>query len=292
VGRETNKQRRERQASTAREKAAEARALQQRKEQRRRAKVVLSSVVAAAVVIGLITLVAINSGGNEKNSTDRPIAQDAIVKSVTDITPATYDEIGQGGVNLDAVKAVNDPPLEADGKPKLLFVGGEFCPFCAAERWSLVAALSRFGTFSDLKQIRSAVNDGDLATFSFYKSSYESKYLTFTPIEYSDRNHAQLESIGKEDEKLWLKYTGQGSFPFMAYGGKFIQTQVGFDDKDLSGLSWSDIADALKDPNSQVAKDIVGEANAITAMICKMTNGQPADVCSASSVTSINLPSA
>jgi hypothetical protein len=198
VGRETNKQRRERQATTAREKAAAARAVQARVEQRRRAKTILSSIVGVAVVGALIAVIAINSDGG-KSSTDRPIAQDSIVNAVTGVTPATYDEIGQGGVSTDAIKAINDEPLEKDGKPQLLFVGGEFCPFCAAERWSLVAALSRFGTFSDLKQIRSAVNDGDLATFSFYKSSYTSKYIDFNPIEYSDRNHAKLESISKDD---------------------------------------------------------------------------------------------
>jgi hypothetical protein len=78
----------------------------------------------------------------------------------------------------------------------------------------------------------------------------------------------------------------------MDYGGKYVQTQVGFDDNDLSGKTWSEIAESLKDPSSQLAKDIVGEANTLTAMICELTNGQPADVCSSKGVTAVTLPSA
>jgi hypothetical protein len=288
VGRETNKQRRERQAATAREKAAAARAVQARADQRRRAKAILSSVVAAAVVIAVIAVVAINHKSH--NSTGRPPAQAAIVNAVTGVSPATYNGIGQGNASLSAVKAVNDPPLTSGGKPQLLFIGAEFCPFCAAERWGLVSALSRFGTFSDLKQIRSAVDDGNLATFSFYKSSYTSKYLSFDPIEYEDRNSAKLESTTKAQQTLWLKYTGQGSFPFLDYGGKYVQTQVGYSDGDLSGLTWTQIANDLRDPSSKIAKDIIGEANADTALICKMTNGQPGSVCNAAGVTKVSVP--
>lgn len=288
VGRETNRQRRERQAATAREKAAAARAAQARVDQRRRAMVILTSVVAAAVVIAVIAIVAINH--KSTNSTGRPAAQPAIVNAVTQVAPATYDSIGQGDVTLSAVKAVNDPALTKSGKPELLFVGAEFCPFCAAERWSLVSALSRFGTFGNLSQIRSAVDDGNLATFSFYKSTYTSKYVAFNPVEFEDRNQQPLQSISKSDKALWFKYTGQGSFPFLYYGGKYVQTQVGFPDSDLSGLTWTQIANDLKNPSSKIAKDIIGEANSITAMICKLTNGQPSNVCHATGVTKITLP--
>ncbi|HVS68458.1 MAG TPA: DUF929 family protein, partial [Mycobacteriales bacterium] len=251
MGRETNKQRREKQAETAREKAAAARAVQARVDQRRRARAILSSVVAAAVVIAVIAVVAINH--KTTNKSGRPLAQEAILSAVTGVTPAQYNQIGQGGVTLDAVHATSDPALTQDGKPELLFVGAEFCPFCAAERWGLVSALSRFGTFTDLKQIRSAVDDGNLATFSFYKSSYKSDYLSFKPVEYEDRNSNKLDPISKSDQALWLKYTGQGSFPFLDYAGKYAQTQVGFSDSDLSGLTWTQIANDLKDPTSKIA---------------------------------------
>ena len=45
------------------------------------------------------------------------------------------------------------------------------------------------------------------------------------------------------------------------------------------GLNWNKIAADLHDPNSAVAKAEDGEANYITAAICKMTNNQPASAC-------------
>ena len=41
----------------------------------------------------------------------------------------------------------------------------------------------------------------------------------------------------------------------------------------------------MKDPNSDVAKAILGTANAFTNELCKLTNGQPANVCSTSAAT-------
>ena len=48
------------------------------------------------------------------------------------------------------------PPLVRGAKPEVLFVGLESCRFCAVERWGLVVALSRFGTFSHLHLSQSA----------------------------------------------------------------------------------------------------------------------------------------
>src|SRR5260370_2112678 len=41
-------------------------------------------------------------------------------------------------------------PLLQGQKPILLFIGAQYCPFCAAERWSIVQALARFGAWSTL----------------------------------------------------------------------------------------------------------------------------------------------
>ena len=70
-------------------------------------------------------------------------------------------------------------------------MGAEYCPYCAAERWGMIVALSRFGTFTGLQTTHSAAKDGagnaevypNTATWTFVHSSYTSKYLTFTPVE-------------------------------------------------------------------------------------------------------------
>ena len=66
------------------------------------------------------------------------------------------------------------PALTIDGKPGAVFIGGEFCPYCAAERWALIMAFSKFGTFSGLKETTSSPWDTDpsTATFSFYGATY------------------------------------------------------------------------------------------------------------------------
>ncbi len=45
-------------------------------------------------------------------------------------------------------QSVNGSSLVTDGKPEMLFIGAEYCPHSAAERWPLYIALSKFGTFS------------------------------------------------------------------------------------------------------------------------------------------------
>ena len=62
----------------------------------------------------------------------------------------------------------------SSGKPEVLFVGAEYCPFCGAERWPLIVALARFGHFSRLKNMQSAplsVFPG-IQSFSFVGATY------------------------------------------------------------------------------------------------------------------------
>ena len=53
----------------------------------------------------------------------------------------------------------------------------------------------------------------------------------------------------------------------------------------LEGKTHAQIADALSDPADPVSKAVNGSANVLTALICRTTDGQPADVCTAPGVT-------
>ena len=55
----------------------------------------------------------------------------------------------------------------------------------------------------------------------------------------------------------------------------------------LQGKSWQDIASALQDPNSGIAKGALGAANWITAAICKITNDKPGTACSSNVIQGI-----
>ena len=61
-------------------------------------------------------------------------------------------------------------------------------PYCATERWPLVVALSRFGTWNNLSASFSApapeVNP-NTATVSFHGATYSSQYVSFTGYELS-----------------------------------------------------------------------------------------------------------
>jgi hypothetical protein len=74
--------------------------------------------------------------------------------------------------------------------------------------------------------------------------------------------------------------TSAGAIPFLYFGGKYISVGATYDPSILQGKSASDIAAALSDPGSAIAKGAIGAANGLTAAICSITGNQPAAVCS------------
>lgn len=82
---------------------------------------------------------------------------------------------------------------------------------------------------------------------------------------------------------LFARY-GNNSIPFVDIGNRYILPQVQYDPAALAGLSWAQVAAAMRDPSSASAKDIDGAANILTAAICALTNGQPGGVCQSAGV--------
>jgi hypothetical protein len=282
VGRKTNRDRRQASAASAREKAAAARAAQARVEQRRRAIAILSSVVAIAVVAAVIAVVALNHKGKTGPAT---VASQAVVSKVTSVPASVTDGIGAGDAQQTGLpeSIQGGTSLESNNKPTLLYIGAEFCPFCAAQRWALVQALSRFGTFSGLKQIRSS--EDDIATFTFLDATYKSKYINFDSKEQADQNHNNLQSLTSTEQAQWTKYLAPGStgpgYPFMDFNGQYVSVDPMVDPTILEGKTWAQISSALSDPSSPIAKAIDGSANYITSVLCSQTGNQPASVCTA-----------
>ena len=70
-------------------------------------------------------------------------------------------------------------PTAAGARPVVFFYGAEFAPYAAAERWPLIVALSRFGTFSQLglMQSSSSVAFSDTPTFTFWHAKYSSVWI-------------------------------------------------------------------------------------------------------------------
>jgi hypothetical protein len=283
--------------ASRREKIAAQRAAERRAEQRRRILIASGSVIAViAVVVAFIVIKANNkpSGTSSNGPTGSALA--SVVSKVTNVPASTLDKVGSGSFTGKIQPVSGGTPLTSGGKPEMLYMGAEYCPYCAAERWSMIVALSRFGTFSGLSTVHSSTTDtpANISTFTFHGSSYTSKYLTFTPVEMqtnvldpSTGNYPTLETPTSAQQALITKYdaapytTQAGAIPFMYFGGKYVSIGASYDATVLSGLKWDQIAADLSNPDSPVTKAIAGTANHITAAICKMTGNQPASACTA-----------
>src|ERR1039457_5246804 len=103
-------------------------------------------VIALVVVYFIFTSSQSSSGGP-----DHSVASTSVVSTVTKVNPTLLSQIGTGGV-ANPFKASGSSSLLTGptGKPEVFYYGAEWCPLCAGERWSIVVALSRFGTFHNL----------------------------------------------------------------------------------------------------------------------------------------------
>ena len=173
-------------AQQARERVAAQRAAARRAEVRRRALIVGGAITVVLAVVA--ALIAVKLARSPERAV--PAATDAAVEqAISGIPAATFNTVGAG--TATRLKAISgEPELTLDGKPEVLYMGGEYCPYCAAERWAVAAALDRFGVLSGTKFIHSSPTDvyPSTPTMSFYKSSYASKYVAFVPVEwYSEK---------------------------------------------------------------------------------------------------------
>jgi hypothetical protein len=276
---------------TARERLASQRAAESRRAAARQRLLFMGGGI--VVVIALVVTFIVVRSSQKPPAAAGSATNTQIAADIASVPTATFDSVGKGSAY--GLKAISgQPELTKDGKPEVLYIGGEFCPWCAAERWAIATALSRFGTLSASKLIHSSPTDSypNTATLSFVGSSYTSKYLAFTPVEmYSETpdsstptGYAYLQQPTAQQLSLNSQY-GQGSIPFLDIANEYTLAQgAQYLPSDLAGLSWSQIAADLKNPSSTVAKDIDGAANIITAALCKVTSGQPGNVCSSAGV--------
>jgi hypothetical protein len=271
-----------------------------RQARRRRNRWAAVAVIAVVAVVGVVVAIGASTGGSSNSFTARNPAAASLVSHVTSVPTRTMTAALPAAVassSLQPAYALNAPALKANGKPEVLYIGAEYCPVCATERWALVAALSKFGTFTNLSQTRSAARDGNIATLDFYGSHYSSPYLTFTPVEV-DTNQPQgqgykpLQTLTASQQALWqsteAQFGEQPSFPFIDIGGKYLLNTSQISDSALSGLNWTQISNDIGNNNSRVGAAIDASAGALVKYICGITGGKPASACSA--VASVNAP--
>jgi hypothetical protein len=236
------------------------------------------------------------TGQSQESGENSPAAAELLAK-VAGIPDEVFSAVGQGSAN-----PLPGENLARDGKPFILYYGAEYCPYCAAERWAMVIALSRFGSFSKINTSHSASEDTfpNTQTFSFSGSEYSSDYISFKGLEVqsnklSGGTYAALDNPTQGEQAIVKKYNAPpyvskesaGAIPFINFGGKYIITGATFSPGTLSGKSLDEIVAALSDPESSISQGAVGSANAITAAICNLTNQQPSAVCTSPAVKNL-----
>ncbi len=106
------------------------------------------------VVVVVLCLVAVSSFGSVNTSAKgasspaigTPIPS-ALVERLQSVPLSVLASAPTAGLDVSPA-GIKDQKLTSDGKPDLLYIGAEFCPVCATERWAMYVALSKFGTFS------------------------------------------------------------------------------------------------------------------------------------------------
>ena len=262
----------------ARERIAAERAARKRAEARRRFLAAIGAVAAVLAVVVTLVAVKVTSAPARLVASESP-APSVVVRQVTTVPAAVLARMspGQAITPLQAVKT-SGPPLSIGGKPAIVFVSEESCPFCAAERWSVAVALSRFGTWSHLGSTTSSATDvyPNTATLSFRTAVYRSTELTLRTTELADNAGRPLQAQTQLDTRLidafdvppYVNSADQsGAVPFLDIANRYILAGAQYNPQVLAGLSAAQIAGQLSNPASPVASAIDGSAQVIIAAI-------------------------
>jgi len=258
----------------------------------------LGLIIVAICLLGALVLVRDNSGPSTTSTVETfSPAPSSLVSTMTSVPASVYDAVGVSSpanpVQAPRPAGNGDAPLwlASDGGPPLpvvFFYGAEFAPYAAVQRWPLILALSRFGSFTQLGLMLSSASTAfaDLSTFTFWNVSYKSKYLILEPVErYSslDPTGGHYLSLQTPDarEAAAIASYGQGTdtFALLDVANRYVLNGASFTPGVLAGLSQSQIAGDLTTPASPLTQAVVTAANEITASICAVDGDKPGAVC-------------
>jgi hypothetical protein len=257
------------------------------------------------LVVGALVISKVTSGNGTQNDTQWTAADANVVRDLTSVPQSVFDAVG---VNSPVVSVT--PPQIHPTEPKLtfndgnpvgvLYYGAEYCPYCAAQRWPVIVALSRFGTWKNLGNSSSSAQDyfPNTPTFTFYKSTYESPYVSLQTVEEAKNilnsagtAYEPLQKPTKLQTQIVTKYDNatyfpsmsaaqSGSIPFFTIGNRVMWAGSSLSPSVFKDQARSDIAASLKNPSNPLTQAIIASANYITAGICSQTSNTPVAVCS------------
>jgi hypothetical protein len=257
-----------------------------------------------AIVLGVIVLVvvAVTARPAARNTIHQASAPAAVVAAVSDVPTAVFDAVGDGPARMGLVApTVFAPPapVREGGRPAVLYLGAEYCTFCAAERWPLVVALSRFGRFTRLDSVTSSSTSvfPAIQSFTFSGAVYTSPYVALSATEqYSNVRGpgGGFERLGDppRQDRAALAQAGrvagagmpQGTLPVVDVAGIEALATAQLSPAVLASEPLTTVASQLTDPSAPATQAIVAAANQLTAGICTATGQLPAAVCTSPGV--------
>ena len=268
-------------------RAAQLRAEAARKD-RQRTQVIAAVVAVVVVVIAVVVGITI---ANRPAPAPAASGGAAALQKLETLPATLLDSAPAPSPSQAPAKLGGGTPLKDGAKTKVLYVGAEFCPFCAMERWAMIGALSRFGSFTGLTDTTSSSSDvhPDTPTFSFKDAKYTSDYVSFDAVETQDRNNKPLQTLEGENLALFQKFNPEGGIPWVSYGGTHATNGATVDANVFDGKTYDQIIAGISDPKSDVGKTVLPAINMLTAQICAQTDNQPANVCKSSGVVTASV---
>jgi hypothetical protein len=259
----------------------------------------LGLIIAAIVLLGALVLVRDLSGPGSSSTVETfTPAPSSLISTLASVPASVYDAVGvtsptapvtplrpagSGRSPLWLASQDGGPPL-----PVVFFYGAEFAPYAAAERWPLIVALTRFGTFTQIGLMQSSPTTAfaNLSTFTFWNVAYSSHYLNLESVErYSslDPTGARYLSLqvpdGQQSAAIASYGAGADTFPLLDVANRFVLDGAAFSPAVLAAFSQSQIAGYLTSPTAPLTQAVVASANEITAAICSVDGERPDAVC-------------
>ncbi|HVC27738.1 MAG TPA: DUF929 family protein [Nitrososphaerales archaeon] len=254
-------------------------------------------LVTAVVGYYIFTQSTVTGGNSGLNGTPVPAT---VLNYLSGVSTSTLNQVGKGasGVSSPVPTTGSATPLTLNGKPEVLYLGAEYCPYCAAERWSMIVALDKFGNFTGIQYMQSSATDTlpSTPTFTFVNANYTSKYISFVTIEQQDRNYNALQTATAAETSLLNTYDPSGGIPFVDFANSYVITAVQYSPAALrvggiataAPYNWTQVAPQLNNASSPIAQNVDGAANGIISAICKIDGGAPSSVCSQSLVQTLS----
>jgi thiol-disulfide isomerase/thioredoxin len=238
----------------------------------------------------------LSGAGSSSPLNGQPVSQ-TVLSQLSGVSTNTLNAVGGGPGGVNPTKPISGAALTLNGKPEVLYMGAEYCPYCAAERWAMIVAFDKFGSFTGLEYMQSAPlpeSFPNTPTFTFRNATYTSNYISFVSVEQRDRQNQPLQTATSDQIALMNTYDNiqpnPGAIPFIDFGNAYAVIGSSYSPAVLrpggsataAAYDWTQISAQLDNSSSVFAQNIDGAANRMISAICKIDGGKPSFVCSQS----------